>query len=202
MVAAPLYPRAFSPSQYWRAPPPPRCLKFFHRGCAQRQRGTCWSQPPCLSSDSGKGRLVAPVASIGNAGCSASASLSSSPAASIQVNQANRGYRSWKSILAYLTGLWSQITVRHVLSGKIQRIRNTLDKLSENQKTFNLESTLGIWTPSTTALAPRNDPKWPQSVGLDGQAAKNLLQLLKGKDDVQKMLISVLGRVGPGSTLW
>jgi hypothetical protein len=53
-----------------------------------------------------------------------------------------------------MTGCWTQVIVRHGLSGQLERIKSRLEHISENQKEYKIEHTpLATLTSSTTAIA-------------------------------------------------
>uniref|UniRef100_A0ACD6ADK0 Uncharacterized protein n=2 Tax=Avena sativa TaxID=4498 RepID=A0ACD6ADK0_AVESA len=73
-----------------------------------------------------------------------------------QVDLESQGYEGWKKWGKYLTGFWTQITVRHALSGRLDKIHTRLEQISDNQKEYNIEHTpLVTLRSSTTATAAR-----------------------------------------------
>ena len=113
-----------------------------------------------------------------------------------KVDLANQNYGGWKLVLRYMTSCRTQITVRHGLSGQINRIKTRLDQISENQKEYKIDhSPSGIWTSSTTALAPWDGLK--KVVGRE-QDAKTVRELLLHEEHREQMFISMLGESGIG----
>ncbi|KAM0886913.1 hypothetical protein ACQ4PT_029380 [Festuca glaucescens] len=101
------------------------------------------------------------------------------------------------SLLRYLTSWWSEITVRHRLSGQIKSITSTLDRISVNQKQYNVEHTPSrIWTSSATAFSPRDDPQIIKEKYIENNV--NYLKNLLDVEIDEKMVISVVGKSGSG----
>ncbi|KAF6992776.1 hypothetical protein CFC21_009739 [Triticum aestivum] len=111
-----------------------------------------------------------------------------------KVDVANQNRRGWK-ILGYLSSFRTQITVRHGLSARINRIKSRLDQISENQKEYKIDhSPSGLWTSSTTALAPDG----LTNVVEREKDVKTVHRLLFHEGHLQIMFISILGESGVG----
>ncbi|KAM3318568.1 hypothetical protein ACQJBY_035996 [Aegilops geniculata] len=114
-----------------------------------------------------------------------------------QVDLKSQGYRGWKVWQKYLTGLCTQIAIRHGLSVRIKIINRRLQKMLENQKEYKIEHRpLATLTSSTTATAAWRDG-YKNAVGLD-EDVKTLEKMLLHKDQPQQMFISILGESGVG----
>ncbi|XP_044392458.1 disease resistance protein RPM1 [Triticum aestivum] len=71
-----------------------------------------------------------------------------------QVDLKSKGYRGWKVWQKYLTGLCTQIAIRHRLSVRIKIINRRLQKMLENQKEYKIEHRpLATLASSTTATS-------------------------------------------------
>lgn len=126
-----------------------------------------------------------------------------------KVDLQSQGEERW---LRYLTSWWTQITVRHRLSGQIKSIRSRLDKISDNRNQYNIVHEPSRIRPSSAAAhSPRDDAEIKME-GYIGNEVRRLVKMLddedvgeKGKDvncddgDVgEKILISVVGESGSG----
>ncbi|KAM3280534.1 hypothetical protein ACQJBY_047367 [Aegilops geniculata] len=114
-----------------------------------------------------------------------------------EVDLKSQGYRGWKIWQKYLTGLCTQIAIRHGLSARIKIINRRLQKMSESQKEYKIEHTPSVTlTSSTTATSAWWDG-YINAVGL-GEDVKTLEKMLLHEDQSEQMFISVLGESGVG----
>ncbi|KAL6658498.1 hypothetical protein ACP70R_004084 [Stipagrostis hirtigluma subsp. patula] len=114
-----------------------------------------------------------------------------------KVDLESQGYRGWKIWRRYITGCFTQITVRHGLSGGIKRIKDRLDQISEIHKQYKIEHTPpGTWTSSFTEVNLR-DKLENHFVGFEVYL-KTLTSQLEKHD--HQAFISILGESGIGKS--
>uniref|UniRef100_A0A0D9XR58 NB-ARC domain-containing protein n=1 Tax=Leersia perrieri TaxID=77586 RepID=A0A0D9XR58_9ORYZ len=117
-----------------------------------------------------------------------------------KVDLETQGYHGWKNWHKYLTSCGTQITVRHDLSGKINRIKSRLDQISENHKEFKIEHTpSSTWTSSITELAAWNN-FGEHLVGFDSYVNTLENQIVHHGVTPQQTFISILGETGIGKS--